>query len=69
MSKVKKNKINDVTKKIDYKIKWKETKENLLIQLKESLQQIEIHTTKATKIRGVVEVNDQMFSDKENYES
>ena len=47
--------------KVDYKVKWEEARENLLIQLKESLEQIELHTTRATKIRGVVEVNDQMF--------
>tara|TARA_Y100000310_G_scaffold274882_1_gene291181 strand:- start:1498 stop:1725 length:228 start_codon:yes stop_codon:yes gene_type:complete len=63
------NKTNDVKEEIDYRAKWKETRENLLIQLKESLEQIEIHTTKATKIRGAVEVNDQIFLEEEKSES
>ena len=62
-------KTNDVAEKIDYAVKWKEARENLLIQLKESLEQIEIHTTRATKIRGVVEVNDQMFLEEEKSDS
>jgi len=62
-------KTNDVAQKIDYAVKWKEARENLLIQLKESLEQIEIHTTRATKIRGVVEVNDQMFLEEEKSDS
>ena len=51
---------------IDYKAKWKEAKENLLIQLKESVEQIEFHKTRATKIQGVVEVNDQLFLEDED---
>ena len=62
-------KTNDVAEKIDYAAKWKEAKENLLIQLKESLEQIEIHKTRATKIQGVVEVNDQMFLEEEKSDS
>ena len=53
---------------VDYKTKWKEAKENLLIQLKESLEQIEIHKTRATKIQGVIEVNDQIFLEEEKSE-
>ena len=52
---------NNVAEKVDYAAKWKEARENLLIQLKESVELIEIHTTRATKIRGVIEVNDQLF--------
>ena len=52
---------NVVVEKVDYTAKWKEAKENLLIQLKESVEQIEFHKTRATKIQGVVEVNDQLF--------
>ena len=52
---------NVVVEEVDYAAKWKEAKENLLIQLKESLEQIEFHKTRATKIQGVVEVNDQLF--------
>jgi len=62
-------KTNDVAEKVDYAAKWKEAKENLLIQLKESLEQIEFHNTRATKIQGVVEVNDQMFSEEEKSDS
>ena len=58
-------KTNDVAEKVDYVAKWKEAKENLLIQLKESLEQIEFHKTRATKIQGVIEVNDQLFLEKQ----
>ena len=61
-------KTNNVAEKVDYAAKWKEAKENLLIQLKESVELIEIHTTRATKIRGVVEVNDQLFLEEEKSE-
>ena len=53
---------------VEYRAKWEEAKENLLIQLKESLEQIEIHKTKATKIQGVIEVNDQIFLEEEKSE-
>ena len=57
---------NNVAEKVvDYTAKWKEAKENLLIQLKESVEQIEFHKTRATKIQGVVEVNDQLFLESE----
>ena len=74
MSKIKEKvveevKTNNVAEKVDYAAKWKEARENLLIQLKESVEQIETHTTRATKIRGVVEVNDQMFLEKEDNDS
>jgi hypothetical protein len=55
------NKDNGAVEKVDYAAKWGEAKENLLIQLKESLEQMEFHKTRATKIQGVVEVNDQLF--------
>ena len=54
-------KANKVAEKVDYTSKWKEAKENLLIQLKESVEQLEFHKTRATKIQGVIEVNDQLF--------
>jgi hypothetical protein len=62
-------KTNNVAEKVDYASKWKEAKENLLIQLKESLEQIEFHKTRATKIQGVIEVNDQLFLEEEKSES
>ena len=58
---VKEVKTNNVAEEVDYAAKWKEVKENLLIQHKESLEQIAFHTKRATKIEGVVEVNDQVF--------
>jgi hypothetical protein len=61
--------VEKAKKEIDYKAKWKEAKENLLIQQKESLEQIEFHKTRATKIQGVIEVNDQMFLEEESSES
>ena len=61
-------KTNNVVEEVDYTAKWKEAKENLLIQLKESVEQIEIHKTRATKIQGVVEVNDQLFLEAESSE-
>lgn len=63
MSKIveKEVKTNNVAETVDYAAKWKEAKENLLIQLKESVEQIEFHKTRATKIQGVIEVNDQLF--------
>ena len=59
---------NNVAGKVDYTAKWKEAKENLLIQLKESVEQIEFHKTRATKIQGVIEVNDQLFLEEESSE-
>ena len=73
MSKVKEKveevKASNIKEEIDYKAKWEEAKENLLIQLKESLEQIELHKTRATKIQGVIEVNDQMFLEEEKSDS
>ena len=54
---------NNVGKKVDHKVQWEEAKENLLIQLKESIEQVEFHKTRATKIQGVLEVNDQLFTE------
>ena len=56
---------NNVGKKVDHKVQWEEAKENLLIQLKESIEQVEFHKTRATKIQGVLEVNDQLFTENE----
>jgi hypothetical protein len=58
-----------VKEEIDYKAKWEEARENLLIQHKESLEQIAIHTKRATKIEGIVEVNDQIFLEEEKSDS
>ena len=55
------DKTNNVAEKVAYIDKWKEARENLLIQLKESVEQVEFHKTRATKIQGVIEVNEQLF--------
>ena len=59
---------NGAVEKVDYTAKWEEAKENLLIQLRESVEQVEFHKTRATKIQGVIEVNDQLFKE-ENEEN
>jgi len=69
VEKVVENKDNGVKEEVDYKAKWKEIKENLVIQLKESLEQIEIHKTKVAKIQGAIEVNDQMYVEEEESDS
>ena len=59
---------NGAVVEVDYTAKWEEAKENLLIQLRESVEQVEFHKTRATKIQGVIEVNDQLFEE-ENKEN
>ena len=54
---------NNVGKKVDHKVQWEEAKENLIIQLKDHLEKAEYHKTMATKIQGVLEVNDQLFTE------
>ncbi len=54
---------------VDYKSKWEEVRENLLIQHKESIDLIAVHTKRASKIEGTIEVNDQLFLEEENSES
>ena len=39
---------------------WKEIRENLTMQLKNHLEQVEYHNTMATKAQGAIEVGDQM---------
>ena len=39
---------------------WKEIRENLTMQLKNHLEQVEYHKTMATKAQGAIEVGDQM---------
>ena len=55
--------------KIDYISKWKEARESIALQLKDHLEKVEYHKTMATKAQGVIEVNDQLFSEKENNDS
>ena len=56
---------NNVGKKVDHKVQWEDAKENLIIQLKDHLEKAEYHKTMATKIQGVLEVNDQLFTENE----
>ena len=41
-------------------LSWKEIRENLTMQLKNHLEQVEYHKTMATKAQGAIEVGDQM---------
>ena len=56
-------------KSIDYKAKWKESREALVLQLKNHLEQSEHHKAMATKAQGAIEVNDQLFMEEDNIES
>ena len=56
---------NNVGKKVDHKVQWKDARENLIIQLKDHLEKAEYHKTMGTKIQGVLEVNDQLFTENE----
>ena len=55
---------NNVEKKVDHKVQWEDARENLIIQLKDHLEKAEYHKTMGTKIQGVLEVNDQLFTDR-----
>jgi hypothetical protein len=54
---------------INYKAKWKESREALVLQLKNHLEQSEHHKAMATKAQGAIEVNDQLFMEEDNIES
>ena len=54
---------NNVEKKVDPKVQWEDARENLIIQLKDHLEKAEYHKTMGTKIQGVLEVNDQLFTE------
>ena len=56
---------NNVEKKVDHKVQWEDARENLIIQLKDHLEKAEYHKTMGTKIQGVLEVNDQLFTESE----
>ena len=53
-------KTNNVAEKVDYVAKWKEARENLVLQLKDHLEKVEYHKTMATKAQGALEVGDQL---------
>jgi len=52
----------------DYKAKWKEVRENLVVQLKDHLDKSEYHKTMATKAQGAIEVGDQIYLEEESSE-
>ena len=52
---------NNESKEVDHNIKWKDARENLVMQLKDHLEKAEYHKTMATKAQGALEVNDQLF--------
>ena len=61
-------KTNNVAEKVDYVAKWKEVRENLVLQLKDHLEKVEYHKTMATKAQGAIEVGDQLHPQEENNE-
>ena len=61
-------KTNNVAEKVDYVAKWKEARENLVLQLKDHLEKVEYHRTMATKAQGAIEVGDQLHPQEENNE-
>ena len=52
---------NNESKEVDHNIKWKDARENLVMQLKDHLEKVEYHKMMATKAQGALEVNDQLF--------
>ena len=52
---------NNESKEVDHNIRWKNARENIVMQLKDHLEKAEYHKTMATKAQGVLEVNDQLF--------
>ena len=56
---------NNESKEGDHNIKWKNARENLVMQLKNHLEKAEHHKTMAIKAQGVLEVNDQLFLEQE----
>ena len=63
------NKLHKISKSIDYKSKWEESRQGLVSQLKEHLEKSEYHKGMATKAQGVIEVNDQLFAEEDDIES
>ena len=59
-------KTNNVAEKVDYTARWKEVRENLVLQLKDHLDKEEYHKTMATKAQGAIEVGDQLHPHEEN---
>ena len=67
MSKVKEKKETwQVVEGVDYVAKWKEVRENLVLQLRDHLDKVEYHKTMATKAQGAIEVGDQLHPQEEN---
>ena len=60
---------NNVMKEVDNNARWKEIRENLVLQLKTHLEQADYHKTMATKAQGAIEVGDQMHPQEENNEN
>ena len=62
-------KTNNVAENVDYNAKWKEVRENLVLQFKNHLEKTEHHKTMATKAQGAIEVGDQMYLQEEQSDS
>tara|TARA_R110000824_G_scaffold43933_1_gene128280 strand:- start:198 stop:425 length:228 start_codon:yes stop_codon:yes gene_type:complete len=65
---VKANNVAETEVVIDYKAKWKEARENLIVQLKDHLEKSEHHKTMSIKAQGAIEVGDQIYLEEENGE-
>ena len=68
MAKATKEVVTQAEVAIDYKAKWKEVRENLVVQLKDNLDKSEYHKTMATKAQGAIEVGDQIYLEEESSE-
>jgi len=68
MAKATKEVVTQAEVAIDYKAKWKEVRENLVVQLKDHLDKSEYHKTMATKAQGAIEVGDQIYLEEESSE-
>ena len=68
MAKATKEVVTETEVAIDYKAKWKEVRENLVMQFKDHTEKSEYHKTMATKAQGAIEVGDQIYLEEESSE-
>ena len=68
MAKATKEVVTEAEVAIDYRAKWKEVRENLVVQLKDHSEKSEHHRTMATKAQGAIEVGDQIYLEEESSE-
>ena len=65
MAKATKEVVTEAEVAIDYRAKWKEVRENLVVQLKDHSEKSEHHRTMATKAQGDLEVMLQLIPKEE----